>query len=80
MVVDAGEGTTHTLPVFEGYASCHAINRLDVAGEFLTAHLRDMLEKRGYSFTTPYELDIVRKIKETECYVAEDYKKEKKLS
>ena len=80
MVVDSGEGATHTLPVYEGYASVHAVNRLYVSGEFLTMHLRDMLEKRGYSFTTPYELDIVRKIKETECYVAEDFENEKKLS
>jgi len=44
-----------------------------MAGRDLTSHLKDLLYERGYSFNTPAELEIVRDIKETMCYVVADY-------
>jgi actin len=35
--------------------------------------LRTILKDRGFAFTTPAELEIVRDIKETMCYVVGDY-------
>ncbi|OMJ90353.1 hypothetical protein SteCoe_7266 [Stentor coeruleus] len=72
IVVDSGEGGTHTVPVYEGYSCIHAINKLKFAGGEMTNYLRDLLDERGYSFTTPKEIDIVRDIKEKLCIVGEE--------
>lgn len=48
MVLDSGDGVSHSVPVFEGYCLPHAVQRFPLAGGDVTMQL-----KRVFSNTFP---------------------------
>ncbi|KAG8753954.1 Arp2/3 complex subunit, actin nucleation center [Serendipita sp. 396] len=80
VVVDSGDGVTHIIPVFEGYAMPHLTGRLDIAGRDVTRYLIKLLLMRGYAFNRTADFDTVRQIKEKLCYVSYDLALDTKLS
>ena len=70
VVLDSGDGVTHSVPVYEGFALPHAITRMDLAGRDVTNHLQMLLRRGGHNFTTSAEVEVVRQIKEQCCVVA----------
>lgn len=77
-MLDAGDGVSHAVPVYEGFAITNSIQRIDVAGRDITEYLQTLLRKSGYVFHTSAEKEVVRHIKEAVTYVAHDPRKEEK--
>lgn len=80
VVVDSGDGVTHIVPVYEGFALPHLTRRLDVAGRDVTRYLIKLLLLRGYAFNRTADFETVRQIKEKLCYVGYDLELEKRLA
>nr|UEK51440.1 beta-centractin [Parasacculina yatsui] len=72
VVLDSGDGVTHAVPIYEGFALPHSVSRADVAGRDVTRHLRQLLRREGRHLYTSAEFEVVRAIKERLCYVAVD--------
>jgi actin-related protein 2 len=80
VVVDSGDGVTHIVPVYEGFALPHLTKRIDVAGRDITHYLIRLLLYRGYAFNRTADFETVRQIKEKLCYVGFDIDMENRLS
>ena len=80
MVVDSGDGVTHIVPVYDGFALPHLTRRLDVAGRDVTRYLIKLLLMRGYAFERTADFETVRGIKEALCFMSYDLEMDKKLS
>lgn len=76
--MDAGDGVSHAVPVYEGFAMPSSIRRIDVAGRDVTEYMQTLLRKSGYVFHTSAEKEVVRMIKEKVSYVCADPRKEEK--
>ncbi|KAF2842022.1 actin-like protein [Patellaria atrata CBS 101060] len=78
IVLDCGDGVSHAVPVYEGFAMPNSIRRIDVAGRDVTERMQTLLRKAGYVFHTSAEKEVVRMIKEKTGYIAIDPVKEEK--
>lgn len=80
LVLDSGDGITHTVPVLDGYAVMPGIRRLNLAGRHVTGNLMKNLISEGYDIKTTADRLAVTKIKESKelIYVALDYEAELK--
>ena len=64
VVLDSGDGISHAVPIYEGYAIPHAIKRLELAGSDLTNFLITLLGRRGIKLETQDEVIKARDMKE----------------
>eukprot|EP00061_Rhincodon_typus_P016002 g43984.t1 len=69
LVVDSGDGVTHSVPVHDGYNMPDGISRIDLGGHDLTTYLIKLLSEAGNAFHEKGRY-IVEDIKQKCCYVA----------
>lgn len=71
VVLEAGDGVIHAVPVHEGFALPKAVTRWAFGGSGQSEFLCKQLSEKGYNLSDNPE--AVREIKESLCYVAESY-------
>ncbi|RSH91546.1 actin [Saitozyma podzolica] len=78
VVIDSGDGVTHTIPVAEGYVIGSSIKHIPIAGRDITYFVQQLLRDRGETAAIPPEdqLRVAEKIKEDYTYVCQDIVKE----
>ncbi|XP_066149918.1 beta-centractin [Euwallacea fornicatus] len=76
VVLDSGDGVTHSVPIYEGFALQHSIMRSDIAGRDVSRFLKLLLRKEGIIFQTTAEFESVRTIKEKASYLSNNPAKE----
>mmetsp|Transcript_8457 Transcript_8457/g.24214 ORF Transcript_8457/g.24214 Transcript_8457/m.24214 type:complete len:409 (+) Transcript_8457:120-1346(+) len=72
LVVEAGEGITQAVPVFEGFAIPHAIFKMEVAGQDITAKVRGLMEQE-LGPERASNIKVMQTLKEKVCKIAPDY-------
>ena len=68
LVLESGEGLTTCVPIVDGYVLQHGIQRLDVGGRDVNEYLMELLRPKVL-FTTTFEREFVRDIKEQCCFI-----------
>ncbi|KAG9409778.1 hypothetical protein AC1031_020089 [Aphanomyces cochlioides] len=66
LVLESGHGSSHAVPIFEGYALPHATLHLDVGGMDITKHLELLLTKHGHALKT-FSQNLFADMKESVC-------------
>lgn len=76
VVVDSGDGVTHTVSIYDGFIVDHCNLRTNLAGRDMTEYMARLLMEKGLYLQNSGEKEIVKKIKEKLCYVSLDFEKE----
>ena len=72
-VIDVGDKSSYTVPIYEGFSLPDLIQRIDIGGHDVTEFLWKILAERGYDSGWSSDNEWVRDAKEKLGYVAEDF-------
>ncbi len=68
--VESGEGLTWIVPIIDGKVVAHAVQRLTLSGKDVSEYLRTLLLGYGVNITSSAQREILREIKEQNCFIA----------
>ena len=80
LVMDSGDGVSHTIPVVKGFVLDDYVQRLNVAGSHVTTYLGKLLMIAGYAFNSSADYEILRHMKENAWYVSYNIERDRKLA
>ena len=72
LVIDSGYSQSTITPVYRGRPLQRAIRRLEIGGKHLTNYIKELISIRQYNMVD--ETYIMNDIKESVCYVSNDFK------
>ncbi|RHY27699.1 hypothetical protein DYB32_006601 [Aphanomyces invadans] len=67
LIIEAGHGSSHAVPIFEGYALPHATLHLGIGGFDITKHLELLLNRHGHALKS-FTHTLFADLKESHCY------------
>ena len=67
-VMDSGDGVSHTVPFYRGYAPPHSVLRFDLARRDLTKNLMKFATEQKFLLASTTEREIAQDISEKWCY------------
>lgn len=73
LVLESGEGVTHSVPVFEGVSIPFATIKLELGGGDLTQYLMSLFREEGFNIPGDTSLENFVKLKEKKCSISEDF-------
>ena len=74
-VMQVVKGATHVVPIYQGLIISKATHRMELAGRDMTDYLRNLLNKKGCSFTADVD-HLICDVKEKLCFTALDNQQE----
>lgn len=81
VVVDSGDGVSHVVPVYDGFALPQLIKRMDVAGRDVTEEVvRQVRLLTGVRLSSLLEFEIARLLKERCCRVLADVDRDERAA
>lgn len=72
LVVESGDGITWIVPIINGQIIYQAVQRLNLAGMDVSHNLKSLLMREGINITSSAVDEILREIKEKNCYFVLD--------
>ena len=72
LVIESGDGLTWIVPIINGSIVQHAVQKLPLAGIDVNQNLKGLLMREGISISSSAADEIIRDIKEKNCYFVLD--------
>ncbi len=72
LVIESGDGTTWIVPIINGHIIQEAVQRLNLAGMDVNHNLKSLLMREGINISSSAVDEIIREIKEKNCYFVLD--------
>ncbi|XP_062235244.1 actin-related protein 3B-like isoform X2 [Platichthys flesus] len=76
IVIDSGDGVTHTIPVAEGFVIGSCIKQIPIAGRDITFFIQQLLRDRELGIPPEQSLETAKAVKERYGYICPDIVKE----
>ena len=80
LVIESGDGMTWVCPIVNGQIIDQAVQKLTLAGTDVNQYLKNLLMREGINIESSAVDEIIRDIKEKNCYFVLDHSKEPDMS